>query len=124
MDLIEPEVLRKMQIEALLKSRNKQQEVVKSLQNGLVLEEAMAENQTTSEPNLEDALEGYSRTGNFKGMASIKSSLGVFYAGKNDLTKAIYNFNEALKLYESVKDSRRLLNVTEFKHFIQSKRTV
>ncbi len=113
LDLIEPEILRKMQIETLLKSRSKQLESIKSYQKKLLLRAALAGNEILDEPALKAMLEQHRLAGNLKGMASIGVRLGVLYAGKGELGKAIYSSNEALGLYEMLKDRPSVIRAVQ-----------
>ena len=113
LDLVEPEVLRKMQIETLLKSRSKQLQSLKNYQEKLLLKATLTGQEKLDEPALKIMLEQYQQAGNIKGMASICARLAGLYAGKGELGKAIYSSNEALKLYEGLKDKPSVIKALQ-----------
>ncbi|MEJ6982035.1 tetratricopeptide repeat protein [Pedobacter sp. P351] len=116
---VDSAVLIKGLISDRLKKKNTEQADFVNRQNIILLNALLLQTETAVNPDarligtLEEALAGYIRIGDIKSQALIYSTYGVYYGRYGNSDKAVYYFNEALKLKEILKDNAGISKITE-----------
>lgn len=116
---VDSALLKKLLIGERLKKKNTEQEDFKTRQKILLLNSLLLKTETAVEPDasligtLEQALSEYIKIGDVKSQSLIYNTYGVYYGRYGQPDKAIYYFNEALKLKEIIKDNAGIIKITE-----------
>lgn len=117
---VDSAVLRKLLISDWLKRKNTEQADFTNRQNTLLLNTLLLQTETAAvNPDIsligtfEELLSGYKKNGDIKNQALIYSTYGVYYGRCGQPDKAVYYFNEALKLKEAIKDNAGIVKITE-----------
>ena len=116
---VDSTLLKKLLIFDRLKKKNTEQADFISRQNILLLNTLLLRTETAIEPDarligtLEEVLSDYIKAGDIKSQALIYSTYGVYYGRYGQPDKAIYYFNEALKLKEIIRDNAGIVKIAE-----------
>ena len=116
---VDSALLKKLLVTERLKKKVSEEADFRNRQNLLLLNSLLVQTETAVEPNasligtLEQALSEYIRTRDFKSQALVYNTYGVYYGRYGQPEKAIYYFNEALKIKESLKDNAGIAKIAE-----------
>jgi tetratricopeptide (TPR) repeat protein len=116
---VDSALLKKVLISDRLKKKNTEHADFISRQNILLLNALLLRTETAIEPDarligtLEELLSDYIKAGDIKSQSLIYSTYGVYYGRYGQPDKAIYYFNEALKLKEIIKDNAGIAKIAE-----------
>lgn len=116
---VDSALLRKLLITQRLERKDTEQADFKNRQNILLLNSLLLQTETAVQPDasligtLEQALTQYINAGDIKSQALVYNTYAVYYGRYGQRDKAIYYFNEALRLKEMVKDNSGIVQITE-----------